>query len=429
MAGGRDEAVPGRARLEASQHIYRVLVALVAFGLYWFSSFALEARHGTMHFFGGDSFYYMQLAQGNVFGRLADEELIDRIFRFHPTTVVMAAGWMKLVEPLTPWIAPRHLLRALFAAVGAIGVWAAMWAFAAAVPRRHVALWGAIYATSFGVWYFSSIEESKIVSATLAALYIATYLHLRTRWTLHGAALLTALLLLACLNEIVAGFLIIIPIVDALVQRGLDLRRGRWIALHGLAGPIALAILEGLTRSRTGAAGDHPEGANHFSMLIWYVSQNNFSVADLYEFLVNWLFFNIAAPTPDTPRALPMWQEYKGLFEPALANYLASPVSVGLIVLFGVMLLASVLPRHRSEGFGKSASILLALLAYTLLRGVFFFVFLPSEGLLYASSVTLAHMLMIAMPFAASSFPAKPLLLTAFALLLLVINGRFAIGV
>ena len=316
----------------------------------------------------------------------------------------------------------------MFAAVGALGVWAAMLAFAAVVPRRYVMLLGAIYASSLSVWYFSSIEESKIVSATLTALYIATYLHLRKTWTMRGAVLLTVILLLACLNETVAAFLVIIPVVDTLVQRGWDLRHARWIACHALAGPTALAILEGIMRGRTGAAVAHPEGANHFSMLIWYVSQNNFSVADLYEFLVNWLFFNIAAPTPDTPRALPMWPEYKGLFEPALASYLASPVSAGLVVLFGVMLLASVLPRHRSEGFGKSASILLALLAYTLLRGVFFFIFLPSESLLYASSVTLAHMLMIAMPFAASSFPAKQVLLAGVAALLLAVNGAFIIG-
>ena len=46
-----------------------------------------------------------------------------------------------------------------------------------------------IYAVSFGVWYFASIEESKIVTATLSALYIAIYLHLRDDWTMRGAVL------------------------------------------------------------------------------------------------------------------------------------------------------------------------------------------------------------------------------------------------
>src|SRR5262245_62001992 len=118
----------------------------------------------------------------------------------------------------------------MFAAAGAVGVWAAMWAFAAVVPRRYVLPLGAIYAVTLGVWYFSSVEESKAITAALTALYIATYLRLRTRWTLRGAVLLTAILLLACLNEIVAGFLVLVPAVDTLVRRGWDVRHGRWIA-------------------------------------------------------------------------------------------------------------------------------------------------------------------------------------------------------
>ena len=157
---------------------------------------------------------------------------------------------MKILSPLTLWITPQHLLKAMFAAIGALGVGAAMWAFAAVVPRRHVLVCGLIYASSLGVWYFSSIEESKIVTASLSALYIAVYLHLRDHWSRPRAALLTAILLLACLNEIVAGFLIIIPIVDTLVRRGWDWRHGWWIAVHGLVGPIALFILEFVVNGR-----------------------------------------------------------------------------------------------------------------------------------------------------------------------------------
>src|SRR5262245_61435250 len=166
---------------QANQQIYLLLIAFAFFGLYGLSSFALYARGGFNHF-AADAWFYMELSKGNIFEQLAENYHLDRIFRFHPTTVVMAAGWMKITEPLTPWIAPAHLLKAMFAAVGALGVWAAMWALSAVVPRRDAALWGFVYATSLTVWYFSSIEESKIVSATLATLYIATYLHLRTKW-------------------------------------------------------------------------------------------------------------------------------------------------------------------------------------------------------------------------------------------------------
>jgi len=411
----------------ASLHVHFALIALAAFGLYWLSSFLIEAAHRTTHF-AADTWFYTELAKGNILGRIADNYHLDRIFRFHPTTVIMAAGWMQIVEPLTPWVSPEHLLKALFALVGAVGVWAAMWAFAAVVPRRYAMLLGIIYASSLSIWYFSSIEESKIVSATLTALYIATYLHLRKAWTMRGAALLTAILLLACLNEIVAGFLVIIPVVDTLVQRGWDLRHGWWIACHALAGPVALAVLEGIMRGRTGAAGVHPEGATHFSMLVYYISQNDYSLGSLYAFAVRWLFFSTAAPSPNGSHWADASINYGGDFELVLTNYLSSPVSASLVVLFGVMLAAGLLARYRGEGVGALTGVLLALLAFTLLRGTFFFIFIPKECLLFSAPVVLAHLLIVCVPFAASSFPAKQGILAAVALLLFITNGTFIIG-
>jgi hypothetical protein len=393
------------------------LVAVAAFGLYFVSSFVLEARGGTKYF-GADTWFYTELAKGSVIDRIAGDYRVDRIFRFHPTTVVMGAGWMIIVEPLTPWIASHHLLKAMFALVGALGVWAAMSAFATGMPRCYAILFGIIYAVSLGVWYFSSIEESKIVTATLSGLYITTYLHLRNSWTTPRAVLLTTILLLACLNEIVSGFLLIIPVVDALVQRGWDWRHGRWIAWHGLAGPVALAILEGIARGLLGTEKVHPEGATHFSYLLFYLPQNEFTVAATYGFAVKWLFFNIAAP------AIP---SYGDDFEPILANYLSSPASAGLVI-FSVVLIVAMLPRFRADSANNLAGIFWPLLAYALLRAVYFFVLNNRECLLWASGVTLAHLLMIGIPFTASRFPAKGILLAVLAVLIFITNGRFIIG-
>lgn len=380
-----------------------------------------------MHLFNADTGMYWQLADGNVVDQLGVDPWLDRITRFHPVTTGMAIGWMKILSPLTSWLAPRQLLKAMFAAVGAIGVLAAMWAFAAVIPRRYVMVLGVIYATSLGVWYFASLEESKIVTATLTALYIATYLHLRKRWTVHGAVFLTAVLLFACLNEIIAGFLVIIPVVDTLMQRGWDLRYIWWIAWHGLAVPIALLFLEGVVNGRLVAVGTDPEGASHLSMLGHYLQLNDFSAATAYSFLVNWLFFNIAAPTPVASYVLPIHPDEK-YFEPALANYFLSPVSAGLVVLFGVMLAAIALPPFRTKSVDNLTGILPALGAYALVRGTFFLIVYPRECLLYGSSVTLAHLLVIAIPFAASRLPGKQGILAAFALLLFITNGTFIIG-
>ncbi|MBO0763477.1 MAG: hypothetical protein J2P50_02635 [Hyphomicrobiaceae bacterium] len=401
----------------AARDIDFVLVPLAAFAVYWLSSLLIEAANATI-LFGSDAPLYTWLLRG---------ELVDRVTRFHPVTVVLELAWMKLLAPLTLWIAPQNLLKALFATIGAVGVWAAMWAFRAVIPRRQVVLWGVIYAASFGIWFFSSIEESKIVTATLSTLYIAIYLHLRQHWSMRGAVLLTLVLLLDCLNEIVAGFLVAIPIVDALLERGWDRRALRWIAAHALTAPVAFAFLELVVNGYLVAATDDPEGASHLSMLFYYASDNKLDAWTVDYFLANWLFYNLAAPTSYASQVFPHWPNNK-YFDPELTNYFSSPISAALAVLFGVMVLASFLRRHHAASPRGCASILLALLAYAALRGAFFFAVYPYESLLFSSSVTLAHLLLIAIPFAASRLPAKETLLGAVALLLIVTNGTFIVS-
>src|SRR5262245_28196387 len=298
------------------------VIPLAALVLYWLSALIIVAAD-RQHLFGADALLYVELANENAAARIGSQFDLDRITRFHPTTTVMALAWMKLLSPLTSWMSPQQLLRAMFAAVGAIGVWAAMAAFAAFVPRRQVPLWGIIYAVSLGTWFFSSIEESKIVTATLTALYIAVYSRLRRERTARGALLLTAILLVACLNEIVAAFLVAIPAIDTLVQRGWDLRCGRWIVGHALAAPIAFV------HRYTGGVvlgGPAGEAVSHYGMLMFYLTRSDFGAASFYGFLANWLLFIIAAPTAVTTFSAIEWPP-EGFFEPALANYFSSPVS------------------------------------------------------------------------------------------------------
>lgn len=425
MSGAVSELTSTRT---TSARIELVAVPAIAFGLYWLSALALEARGATAQF-GADTWFYTKLAAGNVLERIAVDYHLDRIVRFHPTTIFMAAAWMETLQPLTRWIAPLHLLKGMFAAVGAVGVWAAMSAFSRTVPRRYVMPFGIIYACSLAAWYFSSIEESKIVTTSLSALYIAAYLKLRERYTTGGVALLTAILLVACLNEIVSCFLVTIPIIDAVVRRGLTLRGNAWIVAHSLAAPIALFILEIGINGRLVPATAHPEGASHFGMLIYYISQNDYGPASLYSFVINWLFFNIAAPTPHASYAVPIWPQYKGFFEPSLANYFLSPISAALMAVLGLILAASALPRYRPAAASHNTScILWALLVYSLVRGAFFLIFDPPEPLLFSSAVTLAHLLMIAIPFTASTFPRKGALIWTCAGLLVVTNGAFIVG-
>lgn len=404
------EADAGRRALTAGI----LTVTGVAFGGYWLTAVVLGSRHAAAHF-GADA---------SLYAVLADMVMHDRVARFHPVTTVLGLAWMKTFSPLlAPWLAPATILKAMFAAVGALGVWGAMSTFAALLPKGYVLLGGILYGSSLGVWYFSGIPESKIVTATLSVLYVAVYVRLRVSWSLAGAVLLCVVLALACLNEVVSAFLLAIPLVDMLLRHGFDWRRYRWLGAHV---PVALAawfVLEIFINGWLVPESEHQEGQSHFNMLLYYIAKNDYGLASLHGFIANWFFFNIVAP----PEAL-LWPQAGGYFEPTLAAYHASPIALATLCVIALVAIASVLPRARGASLGPAGQLLLPLAAYALIRAAFFFIFNPAEPLLFSPAVTIVHWLMLLVPFAASQFPAKRALLGVLCVLLFATNAAFMLG-
>jgi hypothetical protein len=124
-----DETGQAAASLQASVRpastaLTFAIIAGAAFALYLISAIGLQARHATMHF-GADSHLFAPLAEGTAY---------ERVARFHPVTVLLASAWMAVLRPLTVWVSAPALLKAMFATVGALGVWAALAALAALVP-------------------------------------------------------------------------------------------------------------------------------------------------------------------------------------------------------------------------------------------------------------------------------------------------------
>jgi hypothetical protein len=99
-----------------------------------------------------------------------------------------------------------------------------------------------------------------------------------------------------------------------------------------------------------------------------------------------------------------------------------------VVVLFGLVLWAGLAPRWRAAGLGDLTGVMLGMAAFAVVRGVFFLGFIPDECMLFSSSVTLAHLLLIAIPFAASGFPWKRSVLAGLAALLFVTNASFIVG-
>ncbi|MGE0768754.1 MAG: hypothetical protein AB7L90_20115 [Hyphomicrobiaceae bacterium] len=407
----------------ASFRFCAAVIALGSFAVYFASSFALVARDGTTHF-GGDPWLYTELARTDPF---TDVGKIAYVIRIHPMTGLLGLAWMKLASPLSFWLTPEEILRCLFAGFGAVGVRAAISAFAIVIPRREALLWGAIYASSLGVWYFSSIEESKALTATLTAIYTAVYLRLRESWTLRRAMLLTFVLAAACLNEIVAIFLVAIPAVDSLVRSGVNVRQCYWIGIHATVGPIALSVMEVASRILL-APSERPEGSDHIGLLIWFIQNNYVSLERLYNFLTRWLLFNVAAPQSKAITWADPSLRYGGDFDNSIANYFQAPVTAWLVVLALAVLITSIVPRIREALSKDTCALLLGLSAYGFIRSVFFLAFNPGECMLYASGTTLAFLLLIAIPFATARIPVKGVLLFSIFVLLQVTNGRFIVG-
>ncbi len=391
-----------------------LLLTAVAFGLYWLTGVLLASRYATGHF-GADATHYAMLADFTVHYRVA---------RFHPVTATMGVAWMKAFSFLTPWLAPATILQAYFAAVGALGVWAAMAAFAALLPRSYVLLGGILYGSSFGIWYFSGIPESKILTATLSVLYIASYAHFRERWSLSGAIQLSVILALACLNEVVSAFLVIIPIVDALMKRGFDWGHSRWLSAHVTVVLVAWLLLDVVVNGWFIPESTVPQGKSHYNMLLYYIARNDYGFASLHGFISNWFFFNIVAPTPHALH----WPEAGGYFTPTLLAYLTSPLAIATLLAVTLVGAVNLIPRYRAVSLGPAGELLLPIAAYAVVRGVFFFIFNPSEPLLFSPAVTFAHWSLLLVPFVASPFPAKRELLAALCVLLLATNAGFMLG-
>ncbi len=395
-------------------------LAAGSFALYFASALRLEQNGATLNF-GADSWYYTKLAEGRLLEQLAEGREVTRTARFHPVTVVLVTAWMNAFAFLTTWVDPENLLKAFFAATGAAGVFASVWAMAAVLPRYHALLGAAIYAVSASVWYFSSIEESKIVSATLVAIYIALYMRLRERCSVRGVWLLTLALLIACLNEIVSVFLLAIPFMEVFAKSRFNWRGYRWLFLHALAGPLAILLMEiggGLL------LGPEPgrQWQSHFRLFLHFIHPANYGLENLYQFFLNWFFFSIAAPGVETQYR--QIAPYGGYFDPSFMNYFTAPWSAGIVVIAAWMIVANLLTKFQGSVTGERY-LLLGMAGYSLVRAAFFFIFAAQEPFLFSSSIVLPHIMMVLIPFMASSAPARGWTLGAFAALLFVTNALF----
>jgi len=402
----------------AASFIFGVAIAVLvaaSFAIYMRSSFLIVAAQLPASF-GADANLYYGIVTGDV---------SERIAKFHPITIWLAVGWMHLMGPVgvAAQLNPQLILMALFALVGALGIVPAAIAFSTVTERRNAFCLAAIYAFALGIWYFSAIPESKIVTATLASLYVALYMRYRDDAQSTKPFFLYALMAIACLNEIASAALILIPFVDALLMGRLRARLA-FLATNALIIMASLFALEAIINPHFAQETQTLEGENFLSMFRYYASLGDHSIGSLYAFALNWLFFNIAAPAAATNFVDPLYPGYVGYFAPAFSGYFMRPMSIMLLVPF-LALVALVLIDWKTALPDRNRSLLIALSAYSASRAAFFFMFNPAEALLFSPAATLAHLVICAIVLEKSPSLFKFPLLLSFALLLFASNLDF----
>ena len=372
---------------------FRVALIVAVFLLYWTTA-AIRMKAGIEPDFGADTSLYMTLAHGIS---------VDRIAQFHPVTGWVGLGGMAVMRLLAGAqidLNPQLYLASIFAAVGAIGVAAAMAAFSRLLEKPLNLLFTVLYAGSFSVWYFASMAESKIVTTSLVALYVIAYLRWREKPTLPNELVLGTVFAMACLNEITAAMLILIPACDMLFRRHEDYSGlpGRISTLsHLMIVPLCWLVLETrLLMPKTDLAASS-DASDFWSLFINYFRLNSHDISSLGAFLLNWFPFALAAPADSADAEIALWPNYFGYFPPTLGSYLETPAGIAFLGLAAITLIMAVNGGVRHLAHSPYKGLAIGFLAYSFARAVFFFVFNPSEAMLFAGGAMFANLALLAL--------------------------------
>lgn len=395
--------------------VFCALILCASFSLYWETQ-SIFHEYEKSSYFGADSNIYAKIAEGIV-----DQQIAF----FHPFTAFISKTWIFMTSPLMGLVDAHERFGAMFALIGALGVVAAAAAFRKLMSANRAMLCTCAYALSLSIWYFSSIHETKIIDGAIASLYIAVYLCIRQNWNIWWFLLLTSILIVGCFNSIVTAFLVLIPAVDILLREKLNLKKLDRVVLHALPAPVILVILEVMIKKSIDVTNLEAEAQNHFSLLITFAELGDHSIWTFLDFLKNWLVFSLGAPSADADHGYAIWQEADGYFAPNLFQYFSS-LSSGLFFVSLTLIIVISLNAIQLRLQNREIYCLLAgLAAYSCARIVLFFIFLPSEALLYTSPVILAHLIIMSVLFFKSRFPYKTELYGFFVAMMAVSNIRF----
>jgi len=249
----------------------------------------------------------------------------------HPITAKLMEFYRGFISILLPITITPFVMKLLFSFFGAINVMIVHSICSMFFSRYRSVLVAVCYGFSLSVWYFSSVPESYVFSATLYSLYFWYFIKHCSDLRLIKVLILLGLLTLALLNDISSVYLLLLPFVYYNKKIITDKKIRSYFLLHVFFIFACCVVIK----------------INEWPVVEFYSNmRNDFSVTsfikdDFIEPLLNLLFFSIGAPSHEVTYAPRMLPYYPGYFQPSVWGYMSQIVTAIFFVFYsGLMIIA-----------------------------------------------------------------------------------------
>ena len=293
-----------------------------------------------------------------------------------------------------------------YAAMGAASFVAFGHVFYALFKTWRAWLFAGCVGLSLMVWYYAGTPESY----ALTTFFYAAYFYCFVRCTegtpsyLFGGAA-AVIIFLAFVNDVSAPILLIMPVAYFGVRAFTDTRVRNIALMHVgalVAGVICLSVLVDLF-------GEYSKMVSEYTPFESADDGVGYNYG-LIEPILNYFFFSIAAPAGSLTYISPMFPDYMGFFQPSMAGYFLNPFRLLFLFLY-----LAPLWFLRTTAIDR---VILAMLAFVMMRFIAIVLFNPSETIIYASVVALPILAVVFFLIERSQFKHKGLFAGLFLLAL-----------
>jgi len=331
----------------------------------------------------------------------------------HPLTGWLITSYRYFINNLLHIAYSTTVAKFLFSFFGAINVMIVYRIFLMFFNRYKSFLFTVCYGFSLSVWYFSSVPESYVISATLYSLYFWYFIKHCSDLRLMKVLILLGILAFAICNDISSVFLLFLPLIYFNKEIITNKRIRSYFLLHVFF-LVALCIM--------------------FKFLGWDVVKffliqregygpSSYVLSDFIEPFLNVIFFSVGAPSHETSYAPRLLSFNSAFFKPTLLGYMDHIVTAIFFIFYGSLMIIA-LSRVQLIKHNKFIIPFIVFIAARYLSIVFFN---PGEAFLFTTLSTLPLLLILFCLFDTAHFRYKGAFELVLFLSMFASNLRFLI--